>query len=73
MGTFYVVLFGWSAGERWTEDKAVGHFICTGLHRRVTPLCPGLARSPVTAPRRGNPKKTNKTYPQTLGKGSHSN
>ena len=31
-----------------TEDKAAGHFICTGLHRRVTPLCPGLARSLVT-------------------------
>ena len=28
-----------------TEDEAGCHFICTGLHRRVSPLWPGIAQS----------------------------
>ena len=43
---------------RWTEDKAADHFICTGLHRRVIPLCPGIARSPVSGPN-GLPRRRN--------------
>ena len=53
MGRFYLFFSGCPAGVRWAEDKAAGHFICTRLHRRATPLCPGIARSRETGRYRG--------------------
>ena len=52
-GYVLFVFSGCPAGVRWTEDKEVGHFIYTGLLRRVTPLFPGIARSRETGRDRG--------------------